>query len=82
MHEFDLRRDQAPEADFAVANILASPLRAWAASQIRLPPNLILGGLLEPEADEIAAVYAARGLRERERRLAGGWAALQLTAGP
>jgi ribosomal protein L11 methyltransferase len=80
--EFDLRRAQVPQADFAAANILASPLRAWAASQLRLPPELILSGLLEPEADEVAALYAARGLRERERRRRGDWVAVRLTASP
>jgi ribosomal protein L11 methyltransferase len=75
----DLVREQAPVADFVAANVLASPLRAWAASQRRLPPDLILSGLLVHEADDVAAAYAARGLRERDRRAHGEWAALRLS---
>jgi hypothetical protein len=44
---------------------------------------VIAGGLLIEEADEVAAAFAERlGLRERERRRRGEWAALWLTARP
>ena len=76
----DLRAGQVPECDFGAANVLARPLRTWAASQRRLPPDLILGGLLVEEADGVATAFAARGMRERERRTRGGWAALLLAA--
>jgi ribosomal protein L11 methyltransferase len=76
--DFDLRRDQVPAADLVAANVLGGPLRAWAASQRELPPSLILSGLLTAEADSVAAAFTARGLRERERRACGEWAALRL----
>jgi ribosomal protein L11 methyltransferase len=77
---FDLRVEQVPECDFLAANVLASPLRAWAASQRALPPKLILSGLLTDEADGVAAAFNARGLRERERRTQGDWTALVMSA--
>jgi ribosomal protein L11 methyltransferase len=78
VRRFDLRTGQVPDCDFVAANVLADPLRTWAASQRRLPPELILSGLLDTEADSIAADYAARGRLERERRVSGDWAALRL----
>jgi ribosomal protein L11 methyltransferase len=77
---FDLRREQVPEADLVAANVLAPPLLGWAASQRRLPPELILSGLLATEADRVGLAFAARGLRERERRTRGEWASLALQA--
>jgi ribosomal protein L11 methylase PrmA len=70
-----------PEGDFVAANVLALPLRSWAASQRCLPPALILSGLLVDEADGVAAAYAARGRGERQRRVHGEWAALRLGIG-
>jgi ribosomal protein L11 methylase PrmA len=64
------------------ANVLSAPLRAWAAAQDQLPPDLILSGLLVTEADALAATYAARGRPERERRVCGEWAALRLARSP
>jgi ribosomal protein L11 methyltransferase len=80
VRRFDLRTAQVPDCDFVAANVLAAPLRTWAASQRRLPPELILSGLLETEADSIAAAYAARGRLEGERRISGDWAALRLAS--
>jgi ribosomal protein L11 methyltransferase len=77
---FDLRREQVPDADFVVANVLAGPLVTWAGFQRRLPPDLILSGLLATEADRVAEAYARRGLHERARRKRGEWAALALSA--
>jgi ribosomal protein L11 methyltransferase len=74
--DFDMRHAQAPRADFGAANVLSGPLVAWAADQRELPSVLILSGLLATEADRVAAAYAARGHAERERRVAGEWAAL------
>ncbi len=79
VRDFDLRDEQAPACDFGAANVLAGPLVTWAASQRELPPVLILSGLLATEADRVAAAYAGRGHAERERRVAGDWAALLLT---
>ncbi|MGH2915680.1 MAG: 50S ribosomal protein L11 methyltransferase [Solirubrobacteraceae bacterium] len=80
VRSFDLRHEQVPDAELVVANVLAPPLRAWAASQRRFPRELILSGLLATEADELAAAFAARGLAERDRRASGEWAALALAA--
>ena len=76
---FDMRREQVPGCDFLAANVLAGPLGAWAASQRQMPPALILSGLLREETDAVRDAFAARGLRERERRFCGDWAALLLT---
>jgi ribosomal protein L11 methyltransferase len=78
VREFDLRRDQVPEADLVAANVLASPLVSWAAFQRELAPNLILSGVLATEADRVAGAFARRGLCERQRRVRGEWAALAL----
>jgi ribosomal protein L11 methyltransferase len=75
---FDLRSEQVPECSLVAANVLASPLRAWAASQRVLPPELILSGLLATEADSVAGAFAARGLGELDRRTCGEWSALRL----
>ena len=77
---FDLRTEQVPDCDFVAANVLAAPLRTWAASQRQLPPELILSGLLMSEADSIAAAYAGRGRPQRARRISRDWAALRLTS--
>ena len=45
------------------------------------PDALIASGLLAHEADEVAAAFAAHGLREAARRLGGEWAALLLRRG-
>lgn len=76
----DLRTAQVPMAELWAANVLAGPLRGWAASQRELAPELILSGLLREEADAVAAAFMARGRREVERRERGEWAALRLGA--
>jgi ribosomal protein L11 methyltransferase len=80
IREFDLRDEQVPPADLVIANVLAPPLLAWADSQRELAPHLILSGLLATEADRVAAAYARRARRERDRRVQGEWAALALSA--
>jgi ribosomal protein L11 methyltransferase len=75
---FDMRTDQVPDCDFLAANVLAGPLRAWAASQRRMPPELILSGVLADEADAVSRAFSERGMRERERRVRAEWAALLL----
>ena len=88
---FDLRTEQLPwifEQDdrarslTVTANLLRPLLlelaRALAPARAR-PANLIAGGLLAAEADEIACAFAEHaGLTERARRLDGEWAALWL----
>ncbi|MDQ6836366.1 MAG: 50S ribosomal protein L11 methyltransferase [Actinomycetota bacterium] len=78
--QFDLRSEQVPDGRLVVANVLAGPLRAWAATQVRFAPELILSGLLDHEADAVAAAFTARGLVQADRRQHGEWAALRLTA--
>jgi ribosomal protein L11 methyltransferase len=80
IRQFDLRAEQVPPAELVVANILASPLIAWAESQHELAPGLILSGVLATEADRVAEAYARRGRHERDRRVRGEWAALALGA--
>jgi ribosomal protein L11 methyltransferase len=80
VRRFDLRREQAPDATLVLANVLAPPLLAWAGLQVRLPPRLILSGLLEAEVDRVASAYAARGMTLAQTRSDGEWAALLLTS--
>ncbi len=80
---YDLLRDgSAPAAPTVVANLLRPLLLHLAAEGFAgEPPRvLIAGGLLAHEADEIAAAFARRGLRERTRSHAGEWAALTLAS--
>ena len=43
------------------------------------PPRvLVVSGLLAHEADELSDAFSRHGLRERERRHGGEWAALTL----
>jgi hypothetical protein len=59
-----------------IANLLRPLLLELEQKLIRRPAHLLAGGLLREEVDEIAAVFAARlGMRERQRRERGEWAA-------
>jgi ribosomal protein L11 methyltransferase len=91
---FDLRRQLLPSLDgedadpgrrtpVVLANLLR-PLLLDLAASIECPPkHLIASGLLREEADEVADAFAAKlGLRERERRERGEWAALWLSCAP
>ncbi|MDX6649671.1 MAG: ribosomal protein methyltransferase [Solirubrobacteraceae bacterium] len=78
VRRWDVRSDPMPEAATVAANLLR-PLLLVVAQRIEvLPAHLVAGGLLREEADEVSAAFAARGLRERDRREAGEWAALLL----
>ncbi len=74
----DLRTDQVPVCDLWAANVLAGPLRAWAASQREVADHVILSGLLATEVTDVAGAFAVHGLRETERRERGEWAAVRL----
>jgi ribosomal protein L11 methyltransferase len=74
----DLRRDPLPAAPTVLANLLRPLLLHYAARLTDPPRTLIASGLLAPEADEVAAAFARHGLRERDRRERGEWAALRL----
>jgi ribosomal protein L11 methyltransferase len=75
-------RERLPElAPTVVANMTA-PVLAAVAAQITEPPSrLICSGLLPPELDPTATLFAKVGLREDERRIEGDWAALLLRRG-
>jgi ribosomal protein L11 methyltransferase len=80
---YDLMRDgPAPGAPVVLANLLGPLLRRLAevGFEGEPPAALIASGLLSTEADEIAAVFARRGLGERTRRTDGEWAALLFAA--
>ena len=65
--------------DLVLANILARPLIEMAADIVRacrLGGCLVLSGLLEIQADGVAAAYRAQGLPEPRRIIDGEWAAL------
>jgi ribosomal protein L11 methyltransferase len=74
---FDLRRDAPPAADAIAANLMR-PLLLQVAELMTEPPRaLILSGLLDDEADEVAAAFAP--LVERRRLSLKGWSALLMT---
>jgi ribosomal protein L11 methyltransferase len=74
----DLRNAPAPKADVVAANLMRPLLlrvaELWEGSP---PPTLILSGLLDHEADEVAAAFAP--LTERKRLSSLGWSALLLS---
>jgi ribosomal protein L11 methyltransferase len=77
----DLRADPPASAPTVAANLLRPLLLMWAerlaaASDAAVPERLIASGLLVHEVDEVAAAFGRLGLRERERRTAGEWAAV------
>jgi ribosomal protein L11 methyltransferase len=73
----DLRNSPAPKADVVAANLMRPLLlrvaELWAGDP---PPVLIVSGLLDHEADEVAAAFAP--LVERRRLSSLGWSALRL----
>src|SRR4051794_25787471 len=73
----DLRNAPAPKADVVAANLMRPLLLRVAELWKGAPPaTLILSGLLEHEADEVAAAFAP--LQERKRLTSLGWSALLL----
>jgi ribosomal protein L11 methyltransferase len=81
---FDLLRDgPAPSAPTVAANLLRPLLLAVARNGFAgAPPQvLVASGLLRHEVDEVAAAFAAHGLREAARRETAEWAALLLHRG-
>ncbi len=91
IRRFDLRRQALPSASGAdasagatvvLANLLRPLLLELATSMSVMPQHLLAGGLLAGEVDEVARAFADRlGLRERQRRERGEWAAVWLSAG-
>lgn len=88
VRRLDLRRESLPWIDGApgragslvvVANLLRPLLLELARVMPCAPAQLLAGGLLKAEADEVAGAFAGRlGLREQERRESGDWAAVRL----
>lgn len=74
----DLRSEPAPRADLVVANLMRPLLLRVAELMHDRPRGLIVSGLLNEEADEVARAFAP--FTERERTTSQGWAALLLGA--
>ncbi|MBA2793506.1 MAG: 50S ribosomal protein L11 methyltransferase [Thermoleophilaceae bacterium] len=75
----DLRARPAPVADLVVANLMRPLLLRVAALFEHTPKVLILSGLMEHEADEVAAAFGPS-LQERRRLTDRGWSAVLLSA--
>jgi ribosomal protein L11 methyltransferase len=74
----DLRNAPAPKADVVAANLMRPLLlRVAERWEGRPPRTLIVSGLLDHEADEVAAAFAP--LQERKRLSSLGWSALLLS---
>jgi ribosomal protein L11 methylase PrmA len=86
VRRLDLTREPLPDLapgrpTIVLANLLRPLLLALPAALPRAPAQLVAGGLLAHEGDEVTASLAAGlGLRERERRGSGEWAAVWLQA--
>ncbi|HEX8067745.1 MAG TPA: 50S ribosomal protein L11 methyltransferase [Thermoleophilaceae bacterium] len=78
VERFDLRRAAPPAADVVAANLMRPLLLRVAEALDEVPQALVASGLLAEEADEVAAAFARRGLRERGRLTDRGWSALLL----
>ena len=76
----DLRRAPGPWAPTVTANLVRPLLLEVAALMERPPERLVVSGLLRPEADEVSAAFAARGMEETDRREGVEWSALLLEA--
>ncbi len=75
----DLRTDQIPRAETVAANLLAPLLLELAPRLVALgPQRLLASGILDGEADRVAAAFAAVGLRANGRLSRDGWTALLL----
>ena len=73
----DLRTEPAPVAPVMTANLMCPLLLRVAELLPEQPETLIVSGLLEGEAEEVAAAFEP--LRERRRLRLQGWSALLLT---
>jgi ribosomal protein L11 methyltransferase len=77
VERLDLRERPAPAARTMTANLMR-PLLLRVAKLLREPPEvLIISGLLDAEADEVAATFVP--LLERRRLSSLGWSAVLLT---
>jgi ribosomal protein L11 methyltransferase len=78
LRRVDLRREPALVAPTVTANLTAPLLREVASRIDDRPERVACSGLLVSEIDEVSQAFASAGLRERERRESGDWAALSL----
>ena len=76
VERMDLRAEQPPAADTVAANLMRPLLLRLAERMDEPPRSLILSGLLDEEAGEVAAAFAPLG--QRRRLSAQGWSALLL----
>jgi len=92
VRRFDLRSESLPWLEgpdrpdapvVMLANLLRPLLLELARTMPAAPAHLLASGLLVAEVDEIVDAFAGRlGLRERDRRASGEWAAVWLSAPP
>jgi ribosomal protein L11 methyltransferase len=79
VERFDLRSGEVPRADVVAANLMRPLLLTLTEAMREAGPRaLVASGLLDHEADEVAAAFAP--LVERRRLSLKGWTALLLTA--
>ena len=76
IERYDLRSDPPPRAGTVAANLMRPLLLRVAERMEEQPETLIVSGLLDHEADEVAAAFAP--LAERRRLSLRGWTALLL----
>jgi ribosomal protein L11 methyltransferase len=79
VERLDLRAGSPPSADVVAANLMRPLLLSLAQAMRERPPVVIASGLLDGEADEVAAAFAP--LVERRRLSMKGWSALLLARG-
>jgi ribosomal protein L11 methyltransferase len=77
VERLDLRSERPPAADTVAANLMRPLLLRLAGLIEERPKALIVSGLLDDEADEVAAAFAP--LEERRRLSSQGWSALLLS---
>jgi ribosomal protein L11 methyltransferase len=77
MERLDLRTEHPPAAETVAANLMRPLLLRLAELMEERPRALILSGLLDEEADELADAFAP--LEERHRLSSQGWSALLLS---
>jgi ribosomal protein L11 methyltransferase len=76
---------EAEPAPLVTANLLATAHRALASRYAKLVGDggaLVLGGLLDAEADDVVAMLAGQGFRHQAARSLEGWTSLALRHAP